>query len=50
MTVKKDIRELSDAEIAEAVELIGEKPYRAKQSPRALALPSHKWYVTAFFV
>jgi len=31
MTVKKDIRELSDAEIADAVESIGEKPYRAKQ-------------------
>lgn len=31
MTIKKDIRELSDAEIAEAVESLGEKPYRAKQ-------------------
>lgn len=31
MTVKKDIRELSDAEIAVAVESLGEKPYRAKQ-------------------
>ena len=31
MKVKKDIRELSDTEIAEAIKSIGEKPYRAKQ-------------------
>ena len=29
--VKKDIRELSDAELAAAVESLGEKSYRAKQ-------------------